>query len=148
VLAIKHLAGESLAECLGRLWARERRSQFEALSTQLLVPIPLHWLRFWERGYNQAEALAWGIAAELGIRCEPRLLCRVRSTPMQTALSVDARRQNVAKSFRVSRWKTAKDLRILLIDDVLTTGSTASAAADALRQAGAAQVDVAVLAHR
>jgi ComF family protein len=107
------------------------------------VPVPLYWLRRMKRGFNQSELLARGLARRTGI---PMLkaLGRVRPTPTQAGLSNSARRQNVAKAFRS---QSVQGKRILLIDDVMTTGATAAACALALKQAGARRVALLTVAR-
>lgn len=147
VLACKHAAGEPLAEHLGRAWAAERRDKLAGPPPTLIVPIPLHWWRRITRGYNQSAAVARGIAAGLGVPfAEP--LRRTRATPHQTARSATERWENVRDAFRLRVGAVVRGERVLLVDDVLTTGATADAAAGVLRAGGAAQVWVAVLAHR
>jgi len=148
VLRMKHDSGEVLAECVGRLWARVAEKRFRQVGANVVIPMPLHWLRKWQRGYNQSEALSEAIAVRLGLRHEPAWLKRTRSTPHQTTSSATERRENLRGAFRVARDATLKGATILLIDDVLTTGSTASEAAKALKESGAARVIVAVLANR
>jgi ComF family protein len=149
VLMMKHRAGESLAESLGRVWADHSRERFLAINATVIVPIPLHWRRRLERGYNQSESIAGGLATELRIPFRPGWLRRIRSTPMQTSLHTPtARRENVRGAFRISRFSRFHGQSVLIVDDVLTTGATASEAAKAMKAAGAAQVTVAVVAHR
>lgn len=148
VLAMKRRPGEATAECVGRLWARHHADRFRAVGAQVVIPVPLHWWRRFRRGYNQAEALAAAIAVRLGVEHRPGWLRRVRPTPSQAQLAESARRTNVRGAFRASRGARLAGRTVLLVDDVLTTGSTASEAARALRQAGAVAVHVAVLAHR
>jgi ComF family protein len=148
ILQMKSLSGDALADTLGRLWAKSRFDQLRDLQAQIIVPIPLHFWRRWQRGYNQSLAVARGLAAVLGLPVEPRALRRVRSTPMQTSQTPSQRRTNLVGAFRVPVSARVQGLRVLLVDDVLTTGATADAAARVLLEAKAAQVDVAVLAHR
>ena len=148
ILCLKHHTGEATAEALGRLWARHAEARFRETGAAVVVPVPLHWWRRWRRGYNQSEALAEALAAALGLPCRPGWLKRVRATPRQALQSPSVRRQNVRGAFRASAFATLKGQTVLLVDDVLTTGSTCSDAARALREAGAARVVVAVLAHR
>jgi ComF family protein len=145
---MKHRSGEATAECLGRLWARHHADRFRTLGAQVVIPVPLHWWRHFRRGYNQAEALAAAIAVRLKVEHRPGWLRRVRPTPSQAQLAKSARRTNVRGAFRAARRARLAGRTVLLVDDVLTTGSTAGEAARALRQAGAAAVHVAVLAHR
>jgi ComF family protein len=148
VLRMKSSAGEMLAECLGRLWARRAENRFRNIGAHVVIPVPLHWWRKWRRGFNQSEALAEAIAEHLKIPLEARWLRRIRHTPHQMGLSAMERRANLRGAFKPSAGADLKGKTVLLVDDVLTTGSTASEAARALRDAGAARVDVAVVAHR
>ncbi len=148
VLRVKSTAGEMLAENVGRLWSRVAAKRFQEIGAQVLIPVPLHWWRKWRRGFNQSEALALAIARQLDLPCEPAWLRRVRHTPHQTSLGAAERRANLRGAFRASPTAELKGKTVLLVDDVLTTGSTASEAARALCEAGAAKVVVAVLAHR
>lgn len=112
-----------------------------------LVPIPLHPARLAERGFNQAELLAAPCAARWRVPLLGRVLVRTRATRPQAELDAAARRANVRDAFRVARPGAVEGRRLLLVDDVLTTGATVSAAAQALRTAGAAAVGVVVLAR-
>lgn len=147
ILRIKDLDGEPLAEELGRLLACQHRDRILLLKPNAVVPVPLYFWRRIQRGYNQSAAIAMAIAKALRLPCRAWWLRRVRNSPRQTGLSRTARQDNVRGAFRVTRPVVQPNLRILLIDDVMTTGATADAAAKALRAGGAAQVDVAVLAH-
>jgi ComF family protein len=106
-------------------------------------------MRLFARRFNQAALLAQALGRETGLRVVPDLLLRRRHTPSQGRLSVTQRRQNVAGAFAVkdSRAALLRDRRVLLVDDVLTTGATAAACARALRRGGARAVDVLVLAR-
>lgn len=147
ILRLKHQRGEGLAELLGERWAAERAACFSALHVDVLVPVPLHWLRRWQRGYNQSAALCRGLATALGIPYQTSWLRRVRNTPRQTSQSLAARRVNVRGAFRVRPGSALNGRAILLVDDVMTTGATASEASRALRAGGASRVFVAALAR-
>ena len=148
VLKMKQEQGELLAYRLGEFWGQVHRERFLQHDPQVLVPIPLHWHRRWTRGYNQSEEIARGLAKSLCLPLWNRCLIRTRATPHQTSQTPTDRWTNVRGAFRVARNHPVNGLRILLIDDVLTTGATADAAATVLKQADAAQVQVAVIAHR
>jgi len=148
VLRMKHDSGELLAERVGELFAVERRAELLASKPDAIVPIPLHWQRRWKRGYDQAATIARGISRMLNIASHPGTLARTRATDLQAGSSATARWDNVRGAFRAVRAHRLHGKKILLVDDVLTTGATADAAAEALLSAGAAQVSVAVLAHR
>jgi len=131
----------SLARPLGALLAAAlpREERFDAL-----LPVPLHWWRAFQRGFNQSHLLAREVARRTGIRLI-RPVRRVRPTPPQAGLSNAARRTNVGAAFQVRGRLTG--LRLLLIDDVMTTGATANACAAALKRAGAARVTLLTLAR-
>ena len=111
-----------------------------------VTPVPLHWRKRWQRGFNQADLLAQRVASHTGIPAT-HLLCRLRSTASQAGLSNTNRRRNVAAAFACRRPDGAEGRKILLIDDVMTTGSTAAACALALKRAGAARVALLTVAR-
>lgn len=103
----------------------------------LVVPVPLHWTRRWERGYNQAEVIARVIASCLGAECGPRVLKRNRRTKSQAHVSVSEKAGNVSGAFtaRARKVRALKSypVHILLVDDVFTTGATLAACHASLR---------------
>ncbi len=115
----------------------------------VIVPVPLHYLRLASRGYNQSGWLARALAARTGVPVRLAALERHRATPSQAGLSPRARRRNVRGAFRVRRshMGAIRGKRVLLVDDVLTTGATLEASARALRAAGAQDVMALVLAR-
>ena len=112
-----------------------------------IVPVPLHPLRLWTRRFNQAAALARAIALKADKPVEPQWLQRVKATRSQVGLSREQRAENVQGAFRASPGAPIKGCRIVLVDDVLTSGTTANAAARALLRAGANDVDLLVFAR-
>lgn len=108
----------------------------------VLVPVPLHRGRLWQRGFNQSAIVARELSRRTGLASNPALLRRVRRTPPLKGLSLRQRRRVVAGAFRVEDQFAAAGLTVLLVDDVLTTGSTANACARELRRAGAARVEL------
>ena len=112
-----------------------------------IVPVPLHPTRHAERGFNQAELLAAPGATRWRLPMLPRALARVRPTAPQADLDAEARRANVRDAFKVTRPGEVRGRRVLLVDDVLTTGATVGAAARALLTAGATAVGVLTLAR-
>ncbi len=112
----------------------------------LVVPVPLHPTRQRERGFNQAVLLAKLLSAQVSIRCNP-VLKRIRYTTTQTALDRGERIENLHNAFRLRKNADVRGLRVLLIDDVLTTGSTLSECARVLKRAGAISVHAATAAR-
>jgi ComF family protein len=145
ILRMKRLRGELLADPLGDALAERLRPLLAELRPEVVIPIPLHWWRRLQRGYNQSEALARRLASCLRLPCRPSWLRRIRYTPSQRQQSPTTRRENVRGAFRAWPHAGLTGRTILLVDDVLTTGSTASEAAGALRAVGAARVIVVVL---
>ena len=148
VLKIKNPGQEMLAETLGLFWGEHSRTRLLQSDPQCVIPVPLHWRRRWSRGFNQAESLARGVGLALGIPSFTWGVRRIRPTPSQTLQTPIERRKNVVGAFRHTRWAKLRGVRVLLIDDVLTTGATSDAVATELLACGVARVDVAVLAHR
>lgn len=112
-----------------------------------LVPVPLHRRRLWARRFNQAALLAQSVSKASGVAYLPLALVRVKPTRPQVGLSRRERQDNLQGAFRVPDSALVAGRRIVLVDDVLTTGSTANACARALTKAGAARVDVLTLAR-
>jgi ComF family protein len=146
VLRMKRSTGEGLAEAMGQLWAGSCQAWVGEFAIDSIVPVPLHWWRRLQRRYNQSEALARTLAIQLNLPLQTSCLRRSRSTPSQVGKSGPQRRENVRGAFRASISKTLAGKTVMIVDDVLTTGSTASEAARALKSAGVAKVYVAVLA--
>jgi len=147
VLRLKYRDGETLAEMVGGLWAEHAETRLREAGADVVIPIPLHWWRRWSRGYNQSEALAIMLASRLKLPCRPRWLRRIRHTPQQTSQTPTERKANIRGAFRPGSMARLRGRKVLLVDDVLTTGSTCNEAARALRDGGAARVVVAVLAR-
>jgi len=129
---------------LGILLARHLRDRQLRLP-QVLVPMPLHAERYRERGFNQAAAIAAHVARRTGVGLDAALLQRVRATAPQTSLGASDRRRNCEGAFAVPEGRRVPG-RVALLDDVMTTGSTAAAAASALRAAGARHLELWVCA--
>lgn len=113
----------------------------------LLLPVPLARRRLRERGFNQAGMLGRWLSNALLIECDERLLLRTRETPAQQSLNARARRRNLRQAFALASAASIKGSHIAVVDDVLTTGATAQAIAQLLRQAGARRIDVYCLAR-
>jgi ComF family protein len=123
------------------------RCPLDPLDYDLLLPVPLHLQRLRWRGFNQAQLLALPLARRSGLRIDPFALERTRSTDPQVRLDADERRRNVRDAFRVTAPERVRGRRVLLVDDVYTSGATADACGRALMRAGATVVDVLALAH-
>jgi ComF family protein len=153
--ALKYDQLHAAACGLGRMLARAiAQLADEAPAEMLVVPVPLHRSKYAERGFNQARSLAFHALRALGkshpawrLTLASSTLMRLRATESQFGLTPHQRRLNVRGAFEVSDPVAVTLKHILLIDDILTTGSTARAAALALERAGAASVWVATLAR-
>lgn len=133
----KYRGGQVLARPLGQLMT-ERWSAYH-IPAEVLIPVPLHPTRLAERGYNQATLLARELGAAIGLPVETDSLVRIRATAPQVTLDAAARQENVQGAFRCLDDRMA-DRRVVLIDDLCTTGATLSACSTALQEVGAASV--------
>jgi ComF family protein len=147
VHALKYQDRTDLAPAMGRWMARAGRELLDG--ADMLIPVPLHWRRAWHRRYNQSGALGRMIERQSGVALRGDILQRVRATEQQVGLSRPQRASNVQGAFKVSadRQSEIAGRRLVLIDDVLTSGATTDACARALLRAKAAQVDVLVFAR-
>lgn len=147
ILKLKHADRTDLAPLFARWLARAAGGLIA--DADAIAPVPLHPLRLIRRRFNQAAEIARPLAAAVGLAYWPDALERVRRTQSQAGKSGSGRRRNMAGAFRVARrWRQrVAGARVLLVDDVLTTGATAEACARALKAAGAARVDLAVIAR-
>ena len=132
----------ALAECLDERLVPDGRDY------DVIVPVPLHWRRLYWRGFNQAALLARLLARTMALPVDATSLKRVRATVSQTAHTRQERRRNVRGAFAVRRSERVAGKRILLVDDVITTGATADECARVLKASGALEVDVFALARR
>jgi ComF family protein len=142
---LKYRQEPELARPLGILAADGWRRSGAPLP-DFFAPMPLHWLRHLQRGYNQAALLAEIIGAETGVPVR-QVLRRNRRTRAQARLDREARLRNPVGAFSVPRKAICENRSIVLVDDVLTTGATLAAAARALRQAGARSIGILILAR-
>lgn len=132
---IKYHGNVDAGRHFGRMLGRRLASSAQYADVDLVVPVPLHWTRRWKRGYNQAEAIASGVAEAMGVPLRTDVLMRVQRTMTQTKVSVAEKTENVSGAFAVCEDKAAPEsyVHILLIDDIFTTGSTLYACFVALR---------------
>jgi len=145
ILKLKHADRLDLAPLFARWLSRAARELLE--EADAIAPVPLHPMRLLHRRYNQAAEIARPLAQLSGVRYLPDALVRTRATATQGGKSGSGRKRNVAGAFHVPNPDRVRGLRILLIDDVMTTGATAEGCARALKKAGAARVDLAVVAR-
>jgi len=136
-----------LAPMLGQWMARAGRELTR--EADALIPVPLHWRRLWARRFNQSAALALAVSRVADVPVLGETLRRVRATPQQVGLDKSGRAQNVQGAFRVppERKADVAGRRLIIVDDVLTSGATVDACARALLRAGAVHVDVLVFAR-
>lgn len=114
----------------------------------IIIPVPIHFRRKQQRGYNQSELLAKNLSKQTGIAYNSRVLTKSLNTPPQSSLGRGERLKNLKEAFRVKHPEVVQGKRILLMDDVMTTGSTLEHCGIVLTEAGAAQVDALVIAVR
>jgi ComF family protein len=140
-LVLKLKYGRKVA--LARTMARYMAPLVRADSTDaILVPVPLHAARLWQRGFNQSALVAAELSKRTGLRSLPRLLRRTKRTPPLKGMSLLQRRKAVAGAFSIDPSAPVHGRTVVLVDDVLTTGSTANACARALIRAGAGRVEL------
>jgi ComF family protein len=147
VLRMKRPTHDPLSMAMGRLLAQRRRDQLLGIGADVIVPIPMFWRRRLRRGKNGPDLLAACLANLLAIPTQRSLLARRLNTAPQAGLPPRGRFRNVKGAFCVRQPRAVNNARVLLVDDVLTTGATCSEAAKVLKQAGAAMVAVAVVAR-
>ncbi len=146
VQALKFHGRRNLVELLTPLLTETFFDNWSRNDFDLLVPIPLHSKRKRERGFNQSELLARSLARQIALPCESCLV-RGRPTLPQVGLSDSQRKDNVRKAFRCRNPKRVSGKRILLVDDVMTTGATVSSAAQELMDQGALRISILTVAR-
>jgi ComF family protein len=147
LLRLKRPRGDALSTALGGLLAQRHRDPLAELQPQFVVPIPMHWQRRIWRGTNNTDILAQTLATAIPSARACSLLVRTRNTLPQKELQLKDRFRNMRGAFWVRAGYHLHGMRILLVDDILTTGATCNAAAEALKRAGATRVAVAILAR-
>lgn len=143
--ALKYDGITRLAEPLGILLAQLYLSYH--VGADILIPVPLHPERYKQRGYNHAELLARVCSEQIGVPIAPQLLVRTRATLAQVGLTAQERQQNMLNAFRVPTTQAIYQRKVIIVDDVCTTGATLEACATSLLRAGAASVFGLVLAR-
>tara|TARA_R110002072_G_scaffold271038_2_gene430918 strand:- start:12593 stop:13384 length:792 start_codon:yes stop_codon:yes gene_type:complete len=142
----KSRGAEALAASLASILLKEHRSLFTEFAPDVVVPIPQHWLHWFTRPHHQALTMAEIIAESLEIPCNNRIVCKSRRTVDQSSLPRSKRLTNLQKAYRIRRHHNLAGKRVLIVDDILTTGTTSNEVAKVLRKAGATSVAVAVIA--
>jgi len=139
-LKLKYGGRPGVAETMARFMERH----LDASAAPILAPVPLHRWRIWRRGYNQAALIAGAIARRAGLEARLDLIERVKATPVLRGMNKRERREAVRGAFRINPKRRAgiEGRTIILVDDVYTSGATASACARILRRAGASRVEV------
>ena len=145
VLAFKH--GDRLQGVVAFAEWMRRAGEGLLAEADLLLPVPLHWTRLLRRRYNQSALLARAIARLSGVAYAPDWLRRRRRTASQGEFGPIGRRRNVQSAFQLHAKRSVRDLHVVLVDDVLTTGATVEECARVLRRAGARRIDVLTLAR-
>lgn len=143
---VKYARRADLVAALAKAWLRAHPG-VDASLADCLVPVPLHPRRLVERGFNQSALLAGQLARRLGMRQAPTLLRKVANTPSQASLDFDQRRTNLAHAFSADRGRLPSGWRVILIDDVVTTGETVRACTRALAEARVSVVEIWALAR-
>jgi ComF family protein len=147
VLQIKRPQHRLLAAALARLLVETVGQRVAALEPEVVIPVPMHWTRKMWRGANSPETVAAHLAAHLGIPLRGSLLARRRRTAPQASVAPSRRRANVRGAFRAAEHRDLEGARVLLVDDIMTTGATLNEAAKTLARRGATVVGVVVLAR-
>ena len=145
VLRIKKPSERGLAIALCDLLFVSNRQRLVALGTEAIVPVPMHWSRKMWRGANSPETISERLSRHLDLPMAAHLLVRRRRTAPQASLSPNKRLANVRGAFRARKHADLPGARLLLVDDIMTTGATLNEAAKVLRRAGASFIAVAVL---
>ncbi|WP_245558441.1 ComF family protein [Fulvivirga imtechensis] len=143
---LKYDGKPSIGEFIGRKYGIELRDNGFSECYDLIVPVPLHKIKLRRRKYNQSAVFADGLSQSLGLPFSDRHLVRTIKTSTQTRKSRFERWRNVESIFEINYPEVLKEKRILLVDDVITTGSTIESCANALLSAGCRSVGVAAIA--
>ena len=138
--SLKYDANFNSGKFLGKKIADILNNKLISWNADLMIPIPLHKLRKADRGYNQSGEIVKGLASTTNIKFENNILKRKRFTPSQTKLTMDERKNNVEGAFTIENTKIIQSKKIILVDDVITTGATMSECAKLLINNGADKV--------
>lgn len=147
LLRMKRPRNEALAHALSELWWQHEAERLAAIDPDVVIGVPMHWRRRLARGTDPADLLADRIACWLGVPYGRRLARRRRNTLPQGSLPRSSRMKNVRGAFRLNKSYDWSDARVLLIDDILTTGATCQELAREMKREGARSVAVGVVAR-
>ena len=146
VIRGKGRGSEALAESLAALLWRHQEAELRSLNVDFVVPVPQHWTQWFTRPHHQARTIAQILAECLGVPMRDGLVAKVRRTCDQSSLHRSKRLQNLDRAFAVGRNVDLERQNVLVVDDILTTGTTANEVTRSLRDARAGRIAVAVLA--
>lgn len=144
--ALKYKQQPELGEMLGRVYGHDLEKADFKKAFDLIVPVPLHASRRRIRGYNQSEEFGKGLSEILGVPCDDTYMMRKAPTETQTHKTKLSRWENVEKIFQVINPAPIAEKRVLLVDDVVTTGATLEACGRALLGAGCSELSIACIA--
>jgi ComF family protein len=144
--ALKYKGKQEVGQLMGIWYGEELRKSGHGEHFDLILPVPLHPSKLKKRGYNQSDTFASGLSEALATAWSPNLLIRTAASSTQTRKRRFERWKNVESIFGVSDLAQIKDKRILLVDDVITTGATLEACVEVLQEAGCREVSIAAIA--
>lgn len=147
ILKLKQNHGAHLGGDLGNLLYYRNQQTFEKLATNLIIPVPLYWTARLHRAHNPASIIAEVLSHRLQAKYSGNILAKRKRTTAQASLTPSNRRKNLKDAFEIRRKKQVVGQTILLVDDVMTTGSTANAVTRVLLDAGAKEINVTVIAR-
>lgn len=145
--ALKYHGSQEVGEELGKRCARDLTQCQWIGDIDMMIPVPLSKQKMRKRGYNQSEAIASGMQAELAIPIDTTSCIRIKNTRSQTTMSVSERSENVRQAFSVTNQSALRDKHILLVDDVLTTGATLTSCAREILSQVNARISILTLAY-